>query len=168
MKAARGFKQWRRQHFHGEHLPAGNLAAKIWLHKYKWKAIVKEHSDVPLIVWGGSVGWSPWSAFAVHCVGNVPRKQLWTKQDIQIQVWGWRVFPVSFQSQWNTPLRTASVAPLPTTQQWLATTCEKSLQCLCREEKYEHSIFCHRDTAECKPLKWFLCWPFTFSDIRLP
>lgn len=24
--------------------------AKIWL--LKWKAIIKEHSDVPLIVWG--------------------------------------------------------------------------------------------------------------------
>lgn len=59
-------------------------------------------------------------------------------------------------------------APLLTSQQWLATMCEKLLQCLCREEKYEHSIFSHRDTAEHKPLKWFFCWPFTTSDVRLP
>lgn len=49
MKAVRELKQWQQQHLDVEYFLAGNLQATIWLHKRK--TIIKEQSDVPLMVW---------------------------------------------------------------------------------------------------------------------
>lgn len=158
IKAVKELKQWQLQHSRVGYLPACNPVAEIWLHK--WKAIVKEHSDVSLMVWGLAAQ-CPWSAFAVHCVGNVPCKQLWTKWDFHNQVCQWRVFPSLFPVKMKT-------LPLSTTQQWLATIWEKSLQCLCGEKKIEHKVFSHRVRAECKPPKCFIlchtCLPWLVGN----